>query len=143
MQNFKSSFFVMTLTLIFSIIFLFSCTLENIDDVIFKSDFYGKWNYENPPTEVIQCIYIINENNLQASYLFTEGPVNINRIINTWTLIENNNNNTKKDYPSGYKISSIVENETRYAYWYLHKNKQNFISLDNDSRSIMYFKKVN
>jgi len=91
-----------------------------------QSDFYGTWKMVDSMSEITLT---------KDAYIYTRmyenlPPESYNKKIFSWEIRINKDDNTKNDYPLGYRIKSN-DDENRYEenIFYLHKNKNSVLWL--------------
>jgi hypothetical protein len=119
------AYFMKKISLVFALILVFSCVQAQT-----QNDFYGKWVYQNEG----KMEFIISAKTFTSVWTpilitgITPAEQNTFEIF-SWEKITNDNNETKKDYPTGYLVGlrhGLLGNTT--AKLFMHRDKNSMIS---------------
>ena len=90
-----------------------------------REDYYGTWKFASSWTATM----VISETNLDITD--TDGDY-LHFTISSWATVNNTDNDTKTDYPNGYKLTGTTTSNQGYESntvisIYIHTNKQSVL----------------
>jgi hypothetical protein len=126
------------ITLFPGILFLFF-VLSTCGNRPAEADFFGTWKNSNGVIRTISADKLVAFIDTSRTYTLT---------ISSWTPANNDNAETRGDYPAGYTIAGTISAKTGDIHnfpdagdpysttYYLHTGKQSFSSNGNDGTAI-------